>query len=53
MLNRVGGNNIVIMLIIAFASRRYRLKDVLRFALPVLVVAVLFVIMSSEFGIID
>lgn len=53
LLNRVGGNDIVIMLIIAFTSRRYRLKDVLRFALPVLVVAVLFVIMSSEFGIID
>lgn len=53
LLYRVGGNDIIAMLIIAFTSRHYRLRDLLKSALPALAVAVVFVIASYKLGIIN
>lgn len=53
LLYRVGGNDTVAMLIIAFTSRHYRLRDLLKSALPVLAAAVVFVIASYKLDLIS
>lgn len=52
MLYRVGDNNVVPMLIIAFTSRHYKLRNLLVATLPVLGIALLLIVASCEVGLI-
>ncbi len=52
MLYRVGDNDVVPMLVIAFTSRHYKLRNLLVATMPVLIIALLLIVASYEAGVI-